>query len=667
MIRIDSISKSFGAEEIFSDLDWQIPEEGEFIGLVGPNGAGKSTLFRIIDGELEPDTGDVVVPSELRIAHLRQEIIEEERDQSLLEMLLEGAGDLLEMKEELDELENRMERADASESVDLSSEYAELEGAFRQRGGYEIRSRARKIADGLGFDDDELEQPIASFSGGWQRRAVLGRLLLQKPDVLLVDEPTNHLDLATLEWLEGFLADFDGTIVTISHDRYFLNQLADQIAELAHGRLKTFPGNFDDYRRQRREWRERLEKKAKEQQKEREEIQEFIDKFRYNASKASLVQSRIKKLERMETIEVPEPLTTDVSFEFPQPPRVGKTVLETHDVSKAYGDNTVYEELDFTIYRGDKIAFVGPNGAGKSTLMKMMAGVLAPDSGHIEAGHRVDVNYFAQHSVDQLESAHTVFESMEAVASNNAYPDIRPVLGAFGFSDDQVDKSVSILSGGEKARLALARMLLEPAGCLLLDEPTNHLDIPSCQVLEEALATFEGALCLISHDRYFLNEVVDKVVHIEDGALTEYAGDYDYYRYKRQQETADSEEVEADESPSDPEDEASADLSRQDKRRIRAEVRRERRKETEPLREAIDGIESRIETLEARRDELESQLADPSTYDDQARDLEELNREFGQIESELESLMFEWEEKSGELEEIREQYEQEAQQRIEEQ
>jgi ATP-binding cassette subfamily F protein 3 len=662
MIRIDSVSKSFGAEEVFGDLDWQIAEEGEFIGLVGPNGAGKSTLFRILAGEMEPDTGEVVMPNDLRIAHLPQEVVEEGHDRSLLDVLVEGAGDLLEMKEELDDLETRMEQADASESVDLSSEYAELEETFRQRGGYDIRTRARKIASGLDFDDGDLEEPIGSFSGGWQRRAVLGRMLLQNPDVLLVDEPTNHLDLATLEWLEQFLADFDGTIITISHDRYFLNQLADEIAELAHGRLKTFPGNFDDYRRQRREWRERLEQKAKEQQKEREQIQEFIDKFRYNASKASMVQSRIKKLERMEEIEVPEPLTSDVSFEFPQPPRLGKTVLEVEDVAKAYGDNVVYEDLDFTIYRGDKLALVGPNGAGKSTLMKMMAGVLSPDDGSIELGHRVEVDYFAQHSLEQLDVDHTVFESMEAVASNDAYPDIRPVLGALGFSGDEVEKEVSVLSGGEKARLALARMLLEPAGCLLLDEPTNHLDIPSTRVLEEALSEFEGAICLISHDRYFLNEVVGKVVHIEAGDVTDYAGDYDYYRYKRDQET----DSEPDDETSDSEEtDTGSELSRQDKRRIRAEVRSERRDETESIRNRIAEIESRIEELEARQDELEAQLADPSTYDDQETDLEEINREFGQIESELESLMLEWEEKSAELETIRERYEEEARRRIE--
>jgi len=661
MVQIDSISKSFGAETLFEDLTWQLPDEAT-VGLVGPNGAGKTTVVEIIAGRMEPETGEVIVPREVDVGYLPQEVTEERIDKTVLEVILEGASDLLEMGERLGELEERMEGASAEESVDLSADYAELRETFQRRGGYELESQAREIAVGLGFDHEEFDQPLETFSGGWRMRASLGRLLLGRPEVLLLDEPTNHLDLDSLEWLEGFLRNYEGTIVTISHDRYFLNRLVDEIAELAHGTLRTFTGDYETYRQKRRELRERLEKKRREQQKEIDRIQEFIDKFRYNASKASLVQSRIKKLERMESVEVPEPLTTDVSFEFPQPPRVGKTVVDAREIDKAYGDNVVYENLDFTLYRGEKVAFVGPNGAGKSTLMKLLAGVESPDGGTIEMGNRVEVSYFAQHSLEQIDPDDTVFESMEAVASHDAYPKIRPVLGAFGFSDDSVEKSVGVLSGGEKARLALARMLLEPAGCLLFDEPTNHLDIPSCQVLEQALQDFEGAVGIISHDRYFLNNVVNKVVRVDDGTLTTFRGDYDYYQYKFDRREAGDEKEAAGEQGEQGGDEGS--VSKKERRRIRAELRRERREETEELREEIEAIESRIDDLEERKSSIEQTLADPSTYDSD-EDLEELNREFGEIENELMELMVEWEEKGAELEAIRERYEDRVRERCE--
>ncbi len=656
MVQLDSVSKSYGAETLFADVDWQLPREAS-IGLVGPNGAGKTTLVEMIAGRLEPDTGEVIVPKSVDVGYLPQEVTEEHTDKTIHEVILEGAGELLEIQERLERLESKLERASSEESVGLSSEYAELQETFQRRGGGEIDSRAREIAAGLGFDNEEFDRPLATFSGGWRMRALLGRLLMGAPEVLLLDEPTNHLDLESLEWLEQFLDDYDGTIVTISHDRYFLNRIVDEIAELAHGQLRVFEGDYDTYRRKRRELRERLLEKRRQQEKERDRIQEFIDKFRYNASKASLVQSRIKKLERMELVEVSEPLTSEVSFEFPQPPRVGKTVVEARDVDKSYGRNEVYDGVDFTLFRGEKVAFVGPNGAGKSTLMKLLAGAESPDAGAIETGNRVDVAYFAQHSLEQIDPNDTVFESMEKVASHEAYPEIRPVLGAFGFSGNSVDKSVSVLSGGEKARLGLARMLLEPAGCLLLDEPTNHLDIPSCQTLEQALQEFEGAVGIISHDRYFLNNVVNKVVHIEDGSLTAYSGDYDYYRYKRSGDPG--EPTDEGEPEEEGEEDGDGGVSNKERRRIRAELRRERRRETESLREDISEIEERIEEIEQRQATLEEKLADPDTYGSD-EDLEELNREFGQLDSELAELMVEWEEKGAELEAIRERYEQRA-------
>ncbi len=671
MFQLDSIAKSFGTETLFTDLDWTV-DPGESVGLVGPNGTGKSTLFDIITGELDPDEGRVVVPSDLRIGHLPQELTQEERG-SLLDIILSGARDVLEIEERLDELEKKLDQADAEEATELSSTYAELQETYQHRGGPQLRSRAKAIAVGLGFEQSDFAQRIETFSGGWRMRAVLARLLLSDPDLLLLDEPTNHLDVESLEWLEAYLADFDGTVVTISHDRYFLNSQVDEIAELAFGRLKTFTGNYETYVRKRREWRQNLKEKAEQQQKEIDRIQEFIDKFRYNASKASLVQSRIKKLERMERIEVPPPIESDVSFEFPQPPRLSNIALRAVDVEKSYGDHTVYDGVDFTIYRGDRVALVGPNGAGKSTLMKMLAGELAPDAGTCETGGNDDIAYFAQHTLEQLDPEHTVMESLEESASRDAYPQIRPTLGAFGFSGDSVEKKIGVLSGGEKARVALARLLLEPAGILLLDEPTNHLDLPSCTVLEDALNDFDGAICVISHDRYFLNEIVNRVVHIEDGALENYQGDYDYYRHRRsrrEETSVDPDELlpndeqtevasdEADEGGDDREDEPPR-LSGKERRKKRADLRERRREETESLRAELDEVEARIEDVEARHEELEETLADPETYES-GEDVEALQREHGELEAELMELMERWEELGAELEEIRQRYDQKA-------
>jgi ATP-binding cassette subfamily F protein 3 len=476
--------------------------------------------------------------------------------------------------------------------------------------------------------------------------------------VLLLDEPTNHLDLESLEWLEGYLNSYSGTIIVISHDRYFLNRLTDQIAELANNTVRTFVGNYDNYLEKREELRERLQKERDEQLKEIAHIEEFIDRFRYKASKAAQVQSRVKMLEKIELTEVPPDSTPDITFSFPQPPRVGKRVAHLEDVKKAYGDNVVFDGIDFQIFRGDKLALVGPNGAGKSTLLKLLAGKLSPDRGEIRFGNRVEVAYFAQHSVDQLDLGCTVLQEMEASASTEAFPRIRSVLGAFKFSENDVEKPIEVLSGGEKSRLALAKMLLEPSGLLLLDEPTNHLDIASRQMLEQALKEFEGAFCIVSHDRYFLNETVEKVVHIEKAELFSYAGDYDYYRWKHAKRTAEATEADAADqasqlqaSGSDP----SEQLTKKEIRQRAAEIRTRRDHETRDLSKKMKSIEKKIEAVESRHGELEQELARPETYDD-ADLMATLNKEFQQVGDQLEHLMLEWEEVGAELEKIESRY-----------
>lgn len=653
MIQLDSISKSFGTATLFEDLSWKLAERA-IIGLVGANGAGKSTLMRIISGDEVADGGRVIIPKQVRVGYLPQEVTEIHPG-SVVDVIVDGASELLALEQRMVELQQELERASGSHAEALSHQYGEVQQRFAQGGGYAIRARARQIADGLGFRPEDVDRPLREFSGGWRMRALVGKLLLQAPDVMLLDEPTNHLDLESLEWLENYLKNYAGTIVLISHDRYFLNRLADQVAELANHTVRTFTGNYDAYLLQRDELRERLQAERDEQEREIARVEDFIERFRYKASKSAQVQSRVKALEKIELIEVPPDFTPQIHFDFPQPPRVGKRVAALEGVRKAYGDNVVFEKLDFQVFRDDKIALVGPNGAGKSTMLKLLAGQIQPDTGKLEYGSRVEIAYFAQHSVDQLDLSRTVLGEMEATASHDAFPRIRSVLGAFQFGDNDINKPISVLSGGEKSRLALAKMLLEPAGLLLLDEPTNHLDIASRQMLERALKRFEGAFCVVSHDRYFLNEIVNKVVHIQHGALTDYLGDYDYYRWKHDQLQNGAGEGAADAAGDKGAAGGAGALTHKEIRQKSADLRRERDRETRALRKRLADIEGRIEASEARHAELEAQLADPALYENPER-LTCTNIEYQQCAELIESLMVEWEEQAAELDAIDQRY-----------
>ena len=520
MIRLENLSKSFAGRVLFEGLDWQM-SAGQCIGLVGPNGVGKSTLFHLIVGQQEADSGQVHVPKQVEIGYLPQEVTVASVE-PLLEFVLKGAGRQLAMEARLGELERQMSQLKGLERVEaIHHEYAELQDRFRRLGGYALRSRAREIVSGLGFQAGDFEQPLSTFSGGWRMRALIGRLLLGRPEVLLLDEPTNHLDMETIEWLEGFLKHYEGTIVLISHDRYFLNRLVTQIAELSPHGVRLYPGDYDLFLERRDEERQRLEALAERQLKEVERVESFIERFRYKATKSRQVQSRIKRLEKLERVETLEIHKSALdSFRFPQPERLPKIVLELRDAAKAYGASVIYEGVDFQICRGDKLALVGPNGSGKSTLLKMLAGHEALSAGERLVPSKLNVAYFAQHSVEQLDLGRTLLEEMQQAATLESGGRVRDILGVFGFSGDQtVNHRVGVLSGGEKTRLALAKLMLEPAACMLLDEPTNHLDMESRQILEYALNDYEGAVCVVSHDRYFLNQVATQIVHVEGGQL----------------------------------------------------------------------------------------------------------------------------------------------------
>jgi ATP-binding cassette, subfamily F, member 3 len=655
MLRLENLSKSYGSRKLFSGVNWQVSGT-RCIGLVGPNGVGKSTLLRIIMGEEEADLGAIVRGKETDIGYLPQEVTVDASD-PLIEFILQGAEVLLAMEVELQRLLDQISQEGEGAGIDrLNSQYAELQERFRMRGGYVVRSRAREIAVGMGFSTNDFESPLSSFSGGWRMRALLCRLLLRHPDILLLDEPTNHLDLESIEWLEGFLSNYEGATIIVSHDRSFLNKIVQEIAELLPDEMKSFVGSYDAYLKFKKEERERLLKVAESQQKEIERLEVFVDRFRYKASKAVQAQSRLKQIEKLEEarVSVSQERGPSMSFSFPQPPRMGRIVLSARGLKKAFGENVVYTGLDFELERGTRVAFVGPNGAGKTTLLKMLAGVMKPDSGVIERGHNVTIAYFAQHSVEQLDLEAEILIEMQRSSTPETFPQVRNVLGAFGFSGDDVHKRISVLSGGEKTRLALAKLMLTPAGCLLLDEPTNHLDISSREILENALKTFEGSVCLVSHDRTFLNEVSTQVLHVEGGIATPYLGNYDYYHWKRQEKEQAAQLATKAAGQGEPTDSVT---NKKDIRRLTAELRKRRTDELKGQQRELENVERKIEQTEQRQAELETLLADPATY--QSSDGAKLQREYKELLTKLEELMPRWEKVQAQIDAVDARYKEE--------
>ena len=538
MLLADKIEKRFGPQLLFRNLSWQILP-GQRIGLIGPNGAGKTTLVRILAGSESPDAGQVQRAKNVRIGYLPQEAMEMTGG-TILEEALAGHGEVTDIEIRLHVLAQEMaDSSDPATTKRLTDDYGTLQERFAALGGYDLEARARAILTGLGFDPQRLDRPIAELSGGWQMRVALARLLLQEPDLLLLDEPTNHLDLESLDWLEEFLLARDGAFVVISHDRYFLNRMVDRMVELTDGRMTLFKGNYDTYQVEKERRFAQVEAAARQQTREIERAQRFIGRFRAQATKARQVQSRIRMLEKMEKIEMPVRDRETVRFQFPQPPRGGAVTIQLEQLVKRYGDNTVYAGVDFRLQRGDRVALLGPNGAGKSTLLKVLAGVLPFEGGRRTLGHNVSIAYYAQHALDALDPRDTVIGVLSGEADVSMQPKIRGILAAFLFDGDEWEKRVAVLSGGEKARLALAKLLLHPANLLLLDEPTNHLDLRSRDTLEEALSEYTGTLCFISHDRYFINKVSTSVCDVEAGRLEMYLGGYDdYHRDKTRRAAA---------------------------------------------------------------------------------------------------------------------------------
>jgi len=528
MISFSGVGKQYGRQVLFVDVSFQL-NPGEKAGLVGPNGAGKTTVFRMIVGEEHPDDGDVAVPKKLSIGYFRQEI-DEMAGWTVLDEAIAGSGRLGDLHHELEALTHALgdpERVGGMD--DVLHRFGEVQSEYQQRGGYELEARAREVLHGLGFPDAAIDGDVGALSGGWKMRVAMAKVLIGRPDVLLMDEPTNHLDIETILWLEAYLRDYPGTLLMTCHDRDFLNRVVTKIVEIDGGELVTWSGNYDFYERKRSRREAHREAAYARQQAMLAKEQRFIERFSTHAAKAAQVQSRIKKLEKIETIQLPKRRTV-VTFDFRTPPRSGDDVVALSKVSKAYGGRTLYDGFDFLIRRGERWCVMGANGAGKTTLLKMAAGTLAPDAGTVRLGASLKTGYFAQQSLDLLDPELTVLEQVQKDFPAEGLGILRNLLGAFQFSGDDVHKTIRYLSGGEKSRLVLARILFDPPNFLVLDEPTNHLDLATKEMLVASLGDFAGTMLFVSHDRMFLRGLSNRVLEVgEPGGPVAYGGSYEEY------------------------------------------------------------------------------------------------------------------------------------------
>ena len=532
MIAFANINKQYGKQLLFVEASFQL-NPGEKVGLVGPNGAGKTTIFRMIVGEEAPDEGDVSVPKKLTIGYFRQDV-EEMSGRSVLDEAIAGSGRAGDLHHELEELQHAMgDPARAGDLDTILARFGEVQEEYDHLGGYTLESQAREVLHGLGFDDERIDGDVGALSGGWKMRVAMARVLLGKPDVLLMDEPTNHLDLESIIWLESFLKSHEGALLMTSHDREFMNRIVSKIAEIDSGEITVYSGDYDFYERERATREANKEAAYARQQSMLAKEQRFIDRFKTHAAKAAQVQSRIKSLDKIEKLELPKQRVV-VRFTFKEPPRSGDQVAVIEGLSKAYGKRVIYEDFNLTIRRGERWAVMGRNGAGKTTLLKMLAGALAPDGGDVRLGASLKMGYFAQQSLDTMDADLTVFEQLQKDFSREGVGALRSLAGAFQFSGDDVDKKIRALSGGEKSRLAMARMLFDPPNFLVLDEPTNHLDLATKEMLVDSLKAFEGTMIFVSHDRAFLRGISNRVLELGGESGTDahphaYLGSYVEY------------------------------------------------------------------------------------------------------------------------------------------
>ncbi len=655
MLHLQDISKSFGEKPLFSGVNLRIGPEDR-VGLVGRNGSGKTTLFRILCGEVSADDGEVNRAKDARIGYLRQEI-KPQRDGRLLHEVLNGMVGWHQAREDLADLRCRVTEASEDEAPALLDAQVREETRYEQLGGDGLEAEARAILAGLGFKAEQFDVPLGKLSGGWQMRAELARLLVGHPTLLLLDEPTNHLDMESLIWFERYLSRYTGALVLVAHDREFLNRTVGRIVEVDLGRVKEYTGDYDAYRLKKADEERLAEKHYRDQQVQLRQLEDFIARNRVRKDRAKQVQSRMKMLERIERLEAPRSSGGGIRVRFPQPSRSGAEALKVAGLVKDYGDGPVFEPMDFKLFRGEKVAIVGVNGAGKSTLLKIIAGRIDATAGAAEPGYNVEVAYFAQHQLEELDPKRTVFEEAQRTDVTGTVSEVRSLLGAFRFSGTDADKMVSYLSGGEKSRLALAKLLIRPANLLLMDEPTNHLDIESREVLEEALRQYQGTLLFTSHDRRFIDAVASRTLELEYGVLADFPGNYTYYQWKREQEiSAENRPPSAASGGTSPnkgggtqsEAQSKRDLDK-DRKRREAELRQALHRELGPSKKRLEVLETSIEETEQALAELEQVLADPTSYQE-AEASRNLSRKHSELIATLNHDMEEWETLSEEYE-----------------
>lgn len=633
MIQIRDLNLTFaGGRKIFDNLNWQI-DTGSRTGLVGPNGIGKTTLLRAMVGQVSADSGDInLSPLSATVGYLPQDLAELP-DVTLMQYLKDRTG-ITAAEKKLKRCSEELAAAPASEHIRLMKLHDEAAAAYENLGGYSFEALSRKALRGLGFHDGDDARPCGEFSGGWKMRVTLAALLLSRPDILLLDEPTNHLDTESMEWLENWLSDYRGTLVAISHDRVFMDKIMKCIAELHSGRIRIYKGNFSDYLRASEEQKAQLEQAAARQKEEIARTKEFIERFRYKATKAAQVQSRVKALEKVQIIRT-ETAARRITLKFPPCPPSGHIVLTLTDLGMAYGTHRVFERLNATVERGQKIALVGVNGAGKSTLSRLISGKERPTSGRCETGYHVLPAFFSQESAENLNYDRTVWQEICPLNMEMSEADKRALLGSFLFSGDDIYKSVKVLSGGEKSRLSLVKILMNPSNFLILDEPTNHLDMTTRELFQQALLAYDGTLLIVSHDRYFLNQLAQRVWELRDGTLHDYAGNYSRFIEQRQASLA------LNVPAVDPDPKRRG--GEREKKREEAQRRNEIYRRKKVYADELAALEGRIDDLENRKAKDERELCRPEVLSDSV-EVQALMKDLADAGTEIEAATNRWEE-----------------------